>query len=52
MLQVKPKDSQPDEESPSQTDSVASPEAVAEEESPSGITKKNPHTQNEDIVLV
>ncbi|XP_013910706.1 PREDICTED: uncharacterized protein LOC106540188 [Thamnophis sirtalis] len=48
---VKPKDSQPDEESPRQTDSVASPEAVAEEESPSGIKKNNPHTQNEDIVL-
>lgn len=52
MLQVKPKDSQPDEESSSQTDSVASPEAVAEEERPSGITKIPSHTQNEDLVVV
>ncbi|XP_026532669.1 uncharacterized protein LOC113418149 isoform X1 [Notechis scutatus] len=48
---VKPKDSQPDEESPSQTDSVVSAETVAEEESPPGITKIPLHTQNEDIVL-
>ncbi|ETE67520.1 sraP, partial [Ophiophagus hannah] len=48
---VKPKDRQPDEESPSQTDSLVSPEAVAEEESPSGITKIPLHIQNEDIVL-
>ncbi|XP_026571456.1 uncharacterized protein LOC113446154 [Pseudonaja textilis] len=48
---VKPKDSQPDEESLSQTDSVVSAEVVAKEESPSGITKIPLHTQNEDIVL-
>lgn len=52
MLQVKPNDSQPAEESPSQTASVASPGAAAEEELPSGITKVPPHTQSEDIALV
>ncbi|KAG8132114.1 hypothetical protein E2320_010008 [Naja naja] len=48
---VKPKDSQPDEDSPSQTASIVSPETVAEEESPSGIIKIPLYTQNEDIVL-
>ncbi|KAL7985296.1 hypothetical protein Chor_003866 [Crotalus horridus] len=48
---VKPNDSQPAEESPSQTASAASPGAAAEEKSPSGITKVPPHTQSEDIVL-
>ncbi|KAK9404486.1 sraP: SraP [Crotalus adamanteus] len=50
-MQVKPNDSQPAEESPSQTASAASPGAAAEEKSPSGITKVPPHTQSEDIVL-
>ncbi|XP_070601474.1 protein SON-like isoform X24 [Erythrolamprus reginae] len=48
---VQPKDSQLDEVPPTQTDSVASPKAVAEEKSSSGITKISPHTQNQDIVL-
>ncbi|KAM3840498.1 uncharacterized protein M6D78_006847 isoform 2-T2 [Vipera latastei] len=48
--EVKPNNSQPAEESPSQTASVASPGAAAEE-SPSGITKVPPHTQSEDIAL-
>ncbi|KAM6458091.1 uncharacterized protein PHA67_015830 isoform 2-T2 [Liasis olivaceus] len=47
---VKPKDSQPAEESPSQPVSVASPGAAAAEEVPSGITEVLSQTKIEDIV--